>query len=403
MTSVNIDQDSIREALTRAVEKIYPSREALEKELSSGRRLRIYLGVDPTSPHLHLGHAVLLFALRRFQNLGHEIIFLIGDFTARIGDPTDKLAARKQLTKDEVKANLATFKKQAARIIKFSGENRAQITFNSKWLAKMNLTDFLGLAERVTVPQLMERDMFQERLREGKTVGVHEFLYPLMQGYDSVALDVDMEVGGNDQTFNMLVGRDLMRILKQKEKFVLAAKLLTDPTTGKKLGKTEGGPLVNLDDEPKEMFGKIMALGDGAIGPLAESCTILPLGEVERLKALAGEKPRDAKLKVAEAVVAALSSNAAAKRARREFLAVFTEKQKPEEMTEVSVGVSEMNLVELIVAAHLAPSKSEARRLIEQGAVRINDERKTNPNEVIFLGTEIILQVGPRRFVKVRK
>jgi tyrosyl-tRNA synthetase len=396
------DQNLIHEAITRAVEKIYPSSEAFQKELSSGRRLRIYYGVDPTSPHLHLGHAIPLFILRRLQDLGHEIIFLIGDFTARIGDPTDKLAARKPLSAHEVKANFTTFKKQASRIIKFSAENKARVAFNSKWLAKMNLEDVVRLAQYFTVQQMMERDMFEERMRSGKPIGLHEFLYPLLQGYDSVALDVDVEIGGNDQTFNMLMGRDLLRSIKAKEKFVLAAKLLVDPGTGKKLGKTEGVPLINLDDAPGEMFGKIMAMGDGAIAPLAEYCTTLSLDDVLALQSLAATKPRDAKLKVAEAIVAAVTTGVAARKARKAFIAVFSGDQKPEAMPEIIIGATSMNLTELLFEAKLAPSKSEARRLVEQGGVRVNDEKKSDPNEIILLGRGIVLQVGPRRFVRVR-
>ncbi len=403
MNYMNIiaDERLVREAITRAVEKIYPSRDALERELMSGRRLRIYHGVDPTGIHLHIGHLTNLLTLRRLQVLGHEIIFLIGDFTARIGDPTDKLAARKPLSAEEVRANFTTFKKQASRVIKFSGENKARVAFNAKWLAKMNLEDAFQLAGYFTVQQMMQRDMFQERLRADKPISLNEFFYPLLQGYDSVALDVDMEIGGNDQTFNMLVGRDLLRILKRKEKFVLTTKLLQHPVTGKKLmNKSEGG-LVNLDDVPTEMFGRIMALDDAAIDPLAEYSTNLPMEEVEALKALAASKPRDAKLKVAEAVVTTVSNRAAARRARQEFLAIFTEKQKPEDIREVSVGVSEMNIVELVFAVQLAPSKSEARRLVEQGAVRIDDVKKTDLTEVIALAKQRIIQVGPRRFLRI--
>jgi len=401
--NVVTDKAKINEVLTRAVEKIYPSKEAFEKELLSGRRLRIYHGVDPTGPHLHLGHLTNLLVLRRLQELGHEIIFLIGDFTARIGDPTDKLSPRQPLSKEEVMANLATFKKQASRIIKFSGENRAQIQFNSKWFTKMKFEEVIEIARHLTVQQMLGRDMFEKRMQEGKPIGFNEFFYPLMQGYDSVALCVDMEIGGTDQTFNMLVGRDLLKIYKGKEKFVITTKLLEDPATGKKLmNKSEGG-LVNLDDEPEEMLGKMMALPDAAIGSLAEFSSDLPMEEVEKLRVLAGSKPRDAKLKVAEAIVATVRNKTAGKKAKQAFIKVFSEKQKPEEILVVSVGVPEMPLVDLLVAAQLAPSKSEARRLIEQGAVRINDVKKTDPFEIISISSEVLLQVGPRRFARIRQ
>lgn len=399
--NVVIDKEKIRAALTRAVERIYPSREALESAFMDGRQLKIYLGVDPTGSHLHLGHLTNLLVLKRFQELGHKVILLIGDFTARIGDPTDKLATRRPLTPEEVKENLRTFKVQASRVLAFRGDNPARVMFNAKWLSRMKLEDVMRLAEQVTVQQMIHRDMFAERIKTDKPIGLHEFLYPLLQGYDSVAMGVDMEIGGTDQTFNMLVGRDLAKALKEKEKFVLTTQLLEDPATGKKLmNKSEGG-LINLDDGPNDMFGKVMALPDSAIVPVTNLSTDLPMDEVGRLKELAARDPRDAKLALAFAVVGTVYTKTAAVRAKREFHRVFSERQKPEEVSTVSMGVARMPLVDLLVMAKLASSKSEARRLIEQGGVKLDDVRQDTPDAVVELGTARMLQVGRHRFIKV--
>lgn len=399
-----IDKDAIKEVLERSVEKVYPSKEALEKALSEGRRLRIYLGADPTGPHLHLGHLTNLLTLKKLQQLGHEIIFLVGDFTAQIGDPTDKLSPRQPLSQKETKENYKTFKKQVSRIIKFSGASAAKVKFNSKWLDKMKFAEVIRLAQNFTVQQMIQRDMFQERIKADKPIGVHEFLYPLMQGYDSVALDVDMEIGGNDQTFNMLVGRDLMKIYKNKEKFVLTTKLLINPKTGRKLmNKSEGG-LINLDDQPAEIFGKVMALADEAMFEVAELSTEMPTDKINSLKnAVLSNKmnPRDAKLEIAKAVIQTIDNEKTANKSKEEFLKLFAKHEKPEEIPSRKLSATHYKLIDLLVEAKLASSKSESRRLIEQGGVKINDEKKTNPDEIVPIGQEIVLQVGKRHFLKV--
>ncbi len=273
-----IDENKIKETLERGVENVYPSKEALVKVLKSGRRLRIYNGIDPTGK-LHIGHGVILNKLRQLQDLGHEIIILIGDFTGMVGDPTDKLATRKPLTRKRVLDNAKNYKKLIGKILDLK---KTKFKFNSEWLGKMTFTELIKLASEFTVQRLLERDMFEKRIKEGKPIHLHEFLYPLMQGYDSVAMNVDMEIGGNDQTFNMLAGRDLIKALKNKEKFVLTTKLLEDPT-GKKMGKTEGN-VVNLSDEPKEMFGKVMSITDGLIIPYFENCTRMDMAKIREYK-----------------------------------------------------------------------------------------------------------------------
>jgi len=288
------DVNKIEEVLTRGVENIFPTKEALKQRLLSGKKLKIYIGIDPTGPDLHLGHGITLRKLRQFQDLGHKIILLIGDFTGMIGDPTGKGSSRVQLTREQVLKNAEGYKKQTEKILDFKSKtNPVKILFQSKWLDKLTLKEVIGLMAKFTVQQMMERDMFQERIRENNPIGLHELIYPLMQGYDSVAMNVDMEIGGNDQTFNMLVGRDLARMMLNKEKFVLTTKLLTDPT-GKKMGKTEDNMII-LRDSAENMFGKVMSWPDTLIALGFEICT--------NLNFEAKENPRDAKMRLAYEIV----------------------------------------------------------------------------------------------------
>lgn len=398
----NSFKEKIKEVLERAIEKIYPSKEALEKVLLSGRKLTIYLGVDPTGPHLHLGHATNFLVLKRFQKLGHKVIFLIGDFTARIGDPSDKLAGRKPLTEEEVKENFKTFKSQASKIISFSGQNPAEIKFNSAWHEKMTLEEFIKLAQVFTVQQMIEREMFQKRLGVKKPIALSEFLYPLLQGYDSIALDVDMEVGGSDQIFNMLVGRTLLKILKNKEKFVLAVRLLTNPKTGKKISKSEGG-LINLDDSPKEMFGKVMAFDDEGMFSLAELCTEMDIKRLGLLKKQVAQNkinPRDAKAEIAFEIVKLYWNKKEAQSARKEFFRIFSQKKMPKEIPVIKIAKKVINILDLLTLSGVK-SKSEARRLIFQGAVKINKEVVKDWRIKIKIINGMIIQMGKRKFVKI--
>lgn len=390
--------DSFEDALTRSVDRIYPDKKTLEEILKKGKKLKIYLGIDPTSPHLHIGHAATLLTLKRFQELGHTIIFLVGDFTAQIGDPTDKLAPRQPLSPVEIKENMETFKKQAGRIISFSGKDAARIAFNSTWYNKMTFAEVVKLAEHFTVQQMIERDMFQRRLEAKKPIGLHEFLYPLMQGYDSVALDVDMEIGGTDQTFNMLAGRTLMKALKGKEKFVLTVKLLVDAASGKKLSKTEGS-LINLDDAPNDMFGKMMAVPDGMIVPVAELATEMKKEEIAKLKKMAN--PRDAKMEVAAALVSLYHGNHEAQEAREHFKKLFSKKEIPDDI-EVKV-ISPSTLMSGTMATLIAlggKSNSEWRRLLSQNAIKKNGKVIKDPDEKVRDGD--IIKIGKKEFVKIK-
>jgi tyrosyl-tRNA synthetase len=387
---IDTDLKKIQEVLMRGVENVYPSREEFEKALASGKQLKIYNGIDPTGPTLHLGHGVVLLKLRELQNLGHKIILLIGDFTGMIGDPTDKTATRKKLTRAEVLKNCKNYAKQAGKIL---DTKKTEIKYNSKWLAKLKFADVVELASEVTVQRMLERDMFEKRMEEERPIYLHEFLYPLMQGYDSVAMDVDAEVGGNDQTFNMLVGRDLMKSLKRKEKFVLTMKLLIDPT-GKKMGKTEGN-MVMLEDSAEDMYGKVMSWPDTLMSVAFEICTRVPMGEVKNI--LAGD-PRDAKMRLAREIVSLYRSPGEAKAAEENFVKVFSEKEVPDVVREVKVNSK--NILDVLVETNLCSSKSDARRNVEQGGISVDGKIVRDFNYEIKSGE--IIKKGKRHFVKIK-
>ncbi|MBU3922695.1 tyrosine--tRNA ligase, partial [Patescibacteria group bacterium] len=346
--------NKIQEVLNRGVENVYPDKQSLEKVLMSGKKIRLYCGFDPTALSLHIGHAITLRKLAQFQKLGHEVIFLIGDFTAMIGDPTDKVSARKKLTKEQVNKNFKNYKKQASKILKFSGKNAAKVMFNSKWNKKLSFMELVNLASHFTVQQMIARDMFKKRIKEDKLIFLPEFLYPLIQAYDSVTMDVDLEIGGNDQMFNMLRGRDLMKKLKNKEKFVLTTKLLVD-SSGKKMGKTEGN-IVNLDEEPNNMFGQIMAWPDSLILPGLELCTDLSLKEIKEIEKLG---PRDSKARLAKEIVSIHHDKKTAEKAEKEFNRIFREKKKPTDILEIKVN-KKINIIDLILKTKLIDSRSAA-------------------------------------------
>lgn len=398
-------EQKIEEILTRGVENVYPSKQVLKDVLLSGKKIRIYTGIDPTGK-LHIGHGVVLKKLKQFQDLGHEIIVLIGDFTARIGDPTDKLAARRQLTKQEVEKNSAGYKQLIGKILDTKSAN-LRFLHNEEWSNKLKPVDMLELASNFTVAQLLERDMFQERIKAGKQIYAHEFLYPIFQAYDSVTMDVDMEIGGNDQTFNMLAGRTLMKKIKNKEKFVLTTKLLTDPT-GKKMGKTEGNA-VDLDENPEDMFGKIMSWPDSLINIGFEVCTDVPMKNIKQMeKEMQSGKlnPRDAKLDLAEEITKIYHNEDEAKKAREYFVNTFSKRETPADITEIKIDTDAISLVDFIVLSGNATSKSDARRKIEQGGVSIEGERVL---EIAIVDRILnkdddgkVIKVGKIHFVKIK-
>ncbi len=398
MAKVINDEKLIEEILSRGVEQIYPDKETFKRVLMSGKVIKLYCGFDPTGPVLHIGHGNQLRKLAQFQKLGHEVIFLIGDFTGMVGDPSGKVSARVQLTRAQILKNLKGYKKQASGILDFSGKNAAKVMFNSKWHRKLKFDDVMNLASKFTVQRLLERDMFQIRIKEGKPIYLSEFMYPVLQGYDCVAMDVDLEIGGSDQTFNMLAGRDLMKTLKNKEKFVLTLKLLTDPT-GKKMGKTEGN-MITLVDSGQEMFGKVMSWTDEMIIIGFETCTDLPTDEINKIAAEMkdGANPRDAKIKLAFEIVKLYRGEKEAEAVKENFIKVFSQKEKPEQVE--SYKVKSEKLIDILVETNLAPSRSDAKRLIEQGGVKIDDQVISDINYTLDPG-EHLIQKGKRFFIKV--
>src|SRR3989339_595658 len=396
--NVSTDQKKIEELLTRGVEKIFPSREFLEARLKEGEQLSLYLGIDPTGPDLHIGHSIQLRKLRQFQDLGHKVILLIGDFTGMIGDPTDKSATRVRLTREQVLKNAERYKEQAGKILDFGGKNPVELKYNSKWLAKLSLVEVAELAAHFTVPQILARDMFKQRTKDGKDIYLHEFLYPLMQGYDSVAMDVDGEVGGNDQTFNMLAGRDLMKAMKGKEKFVIADKLLADPT-GRKMGKSEGN-MITLADSSDEMFGKVMSWTDGMIVGGFEILTMEDYRAVQT-ELDGGVNPRELKARLARTIVTQYFDEAEAMAASERFDQLFQKKEVPDEILEHRIS-GPMSIVDVLVASGLAKSKTDARRLIEGGGVKVDEVVVQDPEQMLeSTKGGIVIQKGKRHFVRI--
>lgn len=393
--------DKIDEVLTRSIDTIYPSRDVFEKMLNSGKKLRIYMGIDPTATYAHLGHATNYIILKRLHDLGHKIIVLIGDFTAMIGDPSDKTAARKRLSKEQVQENLKTFKDQIGKILNFNdSENPIEFRFNSEWLAKLNFEEVVGLSSYFTVQQMMERDIFEKRIAEKKPLYVHEFFYPLMQGYDSVALEADVEIGGTDQTFNMLAGRTLVKAIQDREKIVVTTTLLENPVTGEKLMSKSLGTGVGLNDNPNEMFGKTMALPDEAMIQCFVDCTYLTMEEIKKLEAdlKSGANPRDIKVRLAFEIVKMYHSEEAAQKAQENFENVFSKREMPEEIEQKSANSN--NIIDLIVEIGFSASKSDARRLVEQSGVRVEEE-VVNTEKTFESGDSFVVRVGKLKFAKV--
>ncbi|HUQ85401.1 MAG TPA: tyrosine--tRNA ligase [Candidatus Limnocylindrales bacterium] len=397
--------DKIEELLTRGVDKIYPSKVELEKVLKSGKKLRLYQGFDPTGTQLHIGHMVGFRKLRQWQDLGHHVIFLIGDGTGQAGDPSGKTKSRdKFMNRDELRSNARNYVMQAKKIVRFDGDNPVEILYNGDWLNKLALVDILNIAGNFSLQQLSERDLFQERMKKGETVNMREFLYPLLQGYDSVAMKVDLELGGSDQTFNMLCGRTLVKSMLDKEKFVMTTPLLTD-SDGRKIGKTEGN-VIGITDEPNELFGKIMGLSDDVIVKAFEYLTDLPIEEISIInkKITDGENPMQFKKQLAFELVKQLNDKDEAIKSQENFEKTVQDKETPSEISTVSVQKAQ-SILDVLIHTGLALSKSDAKRLVEQGAVEINNKRITDGYiliEKLAKSDETLIQVGKRRFIKVK-
>ena len=400
--NISTDSKQIEEILSRSVDTIYPTADALRKKLQSGKQLRIYVGIDPTATYVHIGHSTNYLILERFHSLGHKIIVLVGDFTAMIGDPSDKTSMRIQLTNEQVQENFKTFKKQIGKILDFnSKDNPIEFRFNSEWLAGLTFTDAVELASNFTVQQMIERDAFQKRMSGNKPLFVHEFFYPLMQGYDSVMLDVDLEIGGTDQTFNMLAGRTLLKRYKDKEKCVMTTTLLVNPKTNEKLMSKSLGTGVSLDSNADEMFGKTMALPDEGILQCFIDCTRLSMQEVGLIKnQLAdGVNPKDIKLKLAKEIVAMYHSKQAAEDATDAWTKQFSNRETPDHIEDFNVSTDIVTWADLLVAANLASSKSDARRLVGQGAVKLNGNKVDI--ETLDFQSGDILKTGKRNYIRL--
>jgi len=392
------DSKKIEDVLTKGVGQILPTKKGLA-ELMKKQRIKLYLGIDPTSPNIHIGHAIPLRKLRDFQELGHEVILLFGTFTAQIGDPSGRDKKRKPLTLKQIKKNIATYKKQALKILDAS---KTKIKQNHNWLEKLKFNDLVKMGSNFTVSRLLERDMFQNRLKRREEVWLSELLYPLMQGYDSVAMNVDLEIGGTDQVFNMLVGRKLQKIYNNKKKFVLTTPMLIG-LDGREMSKTYGN-FISLTDEPNNMFGKIMSLKDELMIHYFELCTSLDFSEIKKMEKKLKDKkinPRDAKVKLAKEVVGIYHGKKAAEKAEQEFDRVFKEKKLPSKIKEVNINKKEINILELLLKTKLVLSKSEAKRLVEQNAVKIDGVTRQNWKEVVKIKKGIVVKVGKRRFAKI--
>ncbi len=385
--------DSIGELLTRGVSEAI-DRKHLEESLKTGKKLRIKLGIDPTSPHLHIGRAVVLWKLRQFQDLGHQVVLIVGDATGLIGDTSDKDAERPMQTKETVKANMKTYFDQAFKIL---DRKKTETHHNSEWLNKLGLEELGKMADLFGLHEFSQREVIAKRLKTGKRVSLREMLYPLMQGYDSVAVKADVELGGTDQRFNLLAGRTIQPSYGQKPQDILMTNLI-EGTDGRKMSSSWGN-VINLTDEPNDMFGKVMTINDGLIVKYFEHATTIPMDEVKQLEKelKSGSNPRDIKKRLATEIVTLYHGPKSAESAATEWAKVFSNKEKPTEINEVKVRSKD--LVSVLLETKLVVSKSEAKRLIAQNGVKVDDKTATEDTSV-SLGS--LIQVGKRKFIKIK-
>ncbi|HPD19813.1 MAG TPA: tyrosine--tRNA ligase [Candidatus Pacearchaeota archaeon] len=392
---VNTNPKKVKEILNRGTEDIIDKKH-LEKALLSGKRLNIKLGIDPTGPKIHLGRATQLLKLRDLQELGHKIILIIGDFTAMVGDASDKTAMRKALSPEEIKQNMKDYLPQIGKIIDLK---KTEVRYNSQWLKKLKITELIRICMHFTAQQMIQRRNFKERWEQGKEIGLHEMLYPIFQGYDSVAVKADLEIGGFDQLFNLKIGREMQKIFNQEPQDIMALKMIYG-LDGRKMS-TSWGNVINILDEPEEMFGKIMSLKDDLIMAYFECCTRFPLEKINKKI-----HPKELKKMLAREIVAVFYSFKEAVAAEKEFERIFEKKNLPSVIKEKKIKEKEMNILDLLVAVGLAKSKTEAKRLVEQGGIKIikrekplieKDWKKTITIE------EMVIQSGKRNFVRIKK
>ena len=401
MPKVLKDEKLIEKFLTRGVETIVPSPEALKEKLMSGERIRAYAGFDPTGPHLHIGHAMAIRALSILQKLGHEIIFLVGDFTAIAGDPSDG-KKREIMTEEEIQKNMDGWKQQASQLIDFEGDNPAKFMRNSEWLSKLGLRDIIELMSKTTVQQMLERDLFQRKIKELTPIGLQEFIYPLMQGYDSVAMEVDLEIGGNDQVFNMLMGRNLSRVLLNKEKFVRTHELMEAPDTIT-MSKTKGNG-INLSDTPENVYGKAMSYPDELITKGLRLLTDMPLEEIWEIqeKIKAGENPMQFKKIMAFEITKMIKGEKEAKKAEKFFEDTVQKKDITSDATIKTNTGGTLQLIEFLKQNDTEESSlSSIKRVIEQGGVEVNGNKIEDPYLIIDFNKGTLVKFGKRKFYEV--
>lgn len=390
------ENSNLPELLTRGVEQILPGAESLAK-LIGDKKIRVYLGIDPTGPLLTLGHSVVLRKLQQFAEAGHEVILLIGNGTVRIGDPTGRDSTRPELTDESIRENFKTWKEQASKVLDF---DRIQIKYNGDWLDNLTYVDMVKLLAQTTVQQLLERDMFQDRIKKGLPVHGHEIMYPLLQGYDSVVMDVDLELGGSDQLFNMMIGRQLQKSLNNRDKWVLTTPIING-TDGRKMSKSYGN-FVALTDAPNDMYGKLMSVADEEIITYFTVLTDVPMTEIEEMQSSleSGENPINFKKKLALTITKMYHDESAAQTAQEYFEKTVQNKEAPDEMMDITVPMN-MTLGQVMQKAIPEESLSNLRRLVEQSAVSINDEKLSDFNQSLNLTDEAILKVGKRKYFKL--
>ena len=388
--------------IERGVVEILPKEELLQKleiAIRDGKPLKIKLGLDPTAPDIHLGHTVVLNKMRQFQDLGHEVHLIIGDYTGRVGDPSGKSETRRQLTEEEIIDNARTYQEQ---IFKVLDPDKTIVHFNSDWLKPLQLIDVLQLAAKYTVARMMERDDFEKRYKEGLPIGVHEFMYPLMQGYDSVALQCDLEMGGTDQKFNLLVGRHLLKEYGYEPQVALMMPILEGTDGVQKMSKSLGN-YIGVTDEPYEMFGKTMSISDGLISRYFELLTRVPMEEIKSMQAQMDNgtlNPRDAKMRLAIELVSKFHSPEEAVQSMERFKLVYSQRDIPDDMPVIALTAAEVWLPRFFTEHSLAASTSEGRRMIQQGAVRVNGEKYEV--EELHLADEMVIQIGKRKFARIK-
>ncbi len=398
MSEVITDKKAIEEIMDRGtIVEVLPTKKEFIEKLSSGERMRFYIGFDATAPTLHLSHAKNIMLLEKFRKLGHEAIVLFGDFTARIGDPTGESSTRKQLTREEVMANVEKWKSLIRPLMNFDDEkNPPIIKYNHDWLSKLSMEDLIGLSANFTVQQMLERDMFQKRMTEGKPIFLHEFLYPLMQGYDSAMMDVDVEICGTDQTFNALAGRTLQKRINNKEKFVVAVTLMENPKTGELMSKSKGTG-VFLDTGASDMYGQIMSQPDEMMEILFLNCTLLSKDEIKEILSL---PPRDAKMKLAHELVKLFHGEDGASEAQNDFIERFQNKNK-DNAVEFNLGAEEISLVDALIKVGFVSSKTEAKKLMEQGGIRVNGETMREDSNLSISSSGVVLERGKLKVIKL--